>query len=94
MTPMAPATGLGLIFVHASWCAPCQRTKPSIEAISQEDNGIAVVMIDGDEDLDTPALLELKTFPLIVLTRDGEELARRGSATREELDAWIQENRG
>lgn len=93
ITPHAPATGYGLIFVHASWCGPCQRTKPFIEEIRDEDNGIEVVMIDGDEDLDAPAELKLKTFPLIVLTKDGKELDRRGSATREELDAWIAENK-
>ena len=52
MISKAPATGVGLIFVHASWCGPCQRTKPGIEEISAEDNGVEVVMIDGDEDLD------------------------------------------
>ena len=90
---IAPAQGYGLVFVHASWCGPCQRTKPSIEEIAAEDNGIEVIMIDGDEDLDTPAALNLVTFPLIVLTKDGEELARRGSGTREELDQWISENK-
>ena len=50
-------------------------------------------MIDGDEDLDTPAELGLKTFPLIVLTKDGEEVARRESGTKDEVWAWIEENR-
>tara|TARA_Y100001968_G_scaffold85070_1_gene76179 strand:+ start:418 stop:705 length:288 start_codon:yes stop_codon:yes gene_type:complete len=93
MISKAPATGVGLIFVHASWCGPCQRTKPGIEEISAEDNGVEVVMIDGDEDLDTPAELGLKTFPLIVLTKDGEEVARRESGTKDEVWAWIEENR-
>lgn len=92
MIPIAPATGKGLIFVHASWCTPCQRTKPGVEEIANDDNGIEVVMIDGDEDLDTPAQLELKTFPLVLLTNDGEEVARRGSGTKEEILAWIEEN--
>jgi thioredoxin 1 len=94
MTPKAPSSGLGLIFVHASWCGPCQRTKPGIEELAGENNGIEVISIDSEEDLDTPAELGLKTLPLLVLTRDGEELARRGSGTRQEIEEWIKEHTG
>ena len=92
MISKAPATGTGLIFIHASWCGPCQRTKPGIEEIAAEDNDIEVVMIDGDEDLDTPTELKLKTYPLVLLTRDGEEVARRGSGSKDEILGWIEES--
>lgn len=90
--PHVPEKGLGLMFIHADWCGPCQRTKPGIAEINKERDDITVVMIDGEEDLDTPAAVGLKTFPTIILTNDGEELARRGSGEKSEIDAWIKES--
>lgn len=90
--PKMPESGLGLMFIHASWCKPCQRTKPGIIEIDAECDDLTVVMIDGDEDLDTPMEVGLKTYPTLILTRDGKELARRGSGDKDEIKAWIGEN--
>ena len=90
--PKMPEQGLGLMFIHASWCQPCQRTKPGIKEIDEEREDLTVVMIDGDEDLDTPMEVGLKTYPTLILTKDGEEIARRGSGNKAEINAWIDEN--
>jgi len=50
-----------------------------------------VVMIDGDEDLDTPAQVGLKTYPTLILTKDGQEVGRRGSGEKAEIEAWIKD---
>ena len=89
--PKMPETGFGLMFIHASWCGPCQKTKPGIAEIDAERDDLTVVMIDGDEDLDTPMAVGLKTYPTIILTKDGEELGRRGSGDKAEIDAWIKD---
>jgi len=89
--PNMPAQGLGLMFIHASWCGPCQRTKPGIAELDAERDDLTVVMIDGDEDLDTPAQVGLKTYPTLILTKDGQEVGRRGSGEKAEIEAWIKD---
>jgi len=88
----APQTGLGLIYLHTPWCSYCKTTGPAIDDIDKERDDITVVKIDGEDDLDTAMEVGVKTFPTIVLTRDGKELARRGSGLTEDLREWINEN--
>jgi thiol-disulfide isomerase/thioredoxin len=45
------------IFMHfwASWCGPCRREMPTIQAISSEfkDSGLSIVLVNTSEDEDT-----------------------------------------
>ena len=45
------------VFAHfwASWCGPCRREMPTIQAIEEEfrDSGLAIVLINTSEDEDT-----------------------------------------
>jgi thiol-disulfide isomerase/thioredoxin len=45
------------VFAHfwASWCGPCRREMPTIQAIAEEfrDSGLSIVLINTSEDEDT-----------------------------------------
>ncbi len=45
------------VFMHfwASWCGPCRKEMPTIQAISSEfkDSGLAIVLVNTSEDEDT-----------------------------------------
>lgn len=89
--------GTHLIYIGAAWCDYCTFTKPAIEELAGEGiDGIdSVNVIDMDKDPMSGLFLQNKTqitsLPKVVLFRDGEALAFRGSGQKDELKSWISE---
>jgi thioredoxin-like negative regulator of GroEL len=79
--------------IHAEWCGYCIRTRPHLEQISADRVGtLRIIGIDADEYPDVFTKFKVKTLPAIILFKDGEEIARRGSGNLEELTAWLAEH--
>ena len=90
-TPLA-AEGIALLYLATGWCTYCKFTKPAIEAIKPDYPQIDIAMIDGDEDPDAMGRYDAKTYPTLILFKDGVEVARRGSAREPELREWLDAN--
>jgi thiol-disulfide isomerase/thioredoxin len=82
-----------LLEFSATWCGPCQATRPEVERL--KDEGYPVRVIDVEE---SPSLAKrYKIVPIpafVVVDSEGHELARRtGAATAKELARFYNETK-
>lgn len=82
-----------LIDVMAPWCTVCQKMEPELNRLAIErGNTIRFAKVDMDDSPDVALALgqpTWKTVPLLILFKDGQEIARRGSGTYDDLSAWL-----
>ena len=76
----------------ATWCGPCKRLAPVIEALAQDYDGKAIVgKCDVEEDEDLAMRFGIRSVPTIVFLKDGKEKDRVvGAAARPVFDEKIQ----
>lgn len=71
-----------LVDFWATWCGPCMRQAPIVEALAEE--GYAVGKIDVDQE---PALAQkygIMSIPTLVIFKDGKEVNRVVGLTNKE----------
>jgi thiol-disulfide isomerase/thioredoxin len=80
-----------LLDFGASWCGPCQATRPEVERLKAE--GYPVRVIDVDKAAELKARYRVSSIPaFIVVDREGRELARQtGATTAKELARFYNE---
>lgn len=80
-----------LVDLWAPWCGPCRAMAPVLEQLARERAGrLKVVKLDVDQAPAVAARFQVQGIPLLVLTRDGRELARlTGAAPMPRLQAWL-----
>ena len=84
-----------LVDFWAAWCRPCLDMKPAVREIAAEFRGRAVVgELDAEANAFTAGKYGVRSFPTLLLFRDGRPVARlEGPKTTEEL-ARALENAG
>lgn len=66
-----------LVDLWAPWCAPCRMMAPALEQLARERAGrLKVVKLNVDDHPTVASRFNVQGIPLLVLTRDGSELAR------------------
>ena len=80
-----------LVDLWAPWCGPCRMMAPALEQLARERAGrLKVVKLNVDH---APAIAQrfrVQGIPLLVLLRDGTEIARlTGAAPLPRLNAWL-----
>lgn len=83
-------TGLTLVFFHASHCSACEMQMPAIEmlALNREVLGkVRIATIDFDEDKALFDKLNISSFPLLIIYKEGKEQTSLsgGGHTQQEL---------
>jgi thioredoxin 2 len=81
-----------LVDFWAPWCAPCRAVSPAVEALGRERAGqLKVVKLDIDQ---APAIAErydVRSIPLLLLLRDGNEVDRAiGAMPAAQLRSWLE----
>lgn len=78
----------------ANWCGPCMRMKPVIEQLKEEYKGkIIIKEINVDNEAELAIKYEVKSIPNLVLTNEGEEIARLvGGKSKSEVQKMINNN--
>ncbi|MEI6310887.1 MAG: thioredoxin family protein [Bacteroidota bacterium] len=69
-------TGVTLVFFHASHCSACEMQMPAIEMLALNREMLSIVRIatiDFDEDKALFDKLNINSFPLIVIYKEGKE---------------------
>lgn len=83
-----------LVDFWEDWCAPCKAIGPSLEQINDDLAGqVAIVKAKLDEAGEAAAKYNVRTIPMLVLFKHGQEVGRwsRGAAPKNVLQAWLEE---
>ena len=80
-----------LLDLWAPWCGPCRTMAPVLEQLARDRAGqLKIVKVNVETAPVAAGRLQARSIPLLVLTRDGTELARLTGATPgQRLRAWI-----
>jgi thioredoxin 2 len=80
-----------LVDFWADWCGPCRMVSPLVERVGHDYAGrLKVVKLDTDAAPQIAARYQAMSIPLLVLIRDGQEVARLvGAHPDAQLRAWL-----
>ena len=65
-----------ILYFTASWCGPCARMKPSIEAMKAEGYDIRTASYDNPAHRQYFTKYRVRSFPTFVVLKDGKEVSR------------------
>jgi thioredoxin 2 len=80
-----------LLDLWAPWCGPCRTMAPVLEQLARDRAGnLKIVKVNVDAAPAAAARYRAQSIPLLVLTRDGRELARlTGAVPAPRLRSWL-----
>lgn len=79
-----------LLDFWATWCGPCMRQGPIVEALGEE--GYLVGKIDVDQELELAQKFRIMSIPTILIFKNGQEVHRLvGLTTKEVLKKLLDE---
>ena len=61
-----------LIDFWASWCGPCRRIAPELEALDAERDDIKICKVNVDEQLELAGMHRVFSIPMLVVYKDGQ----------------------
>ena len=73
---------IALIDFYASWCGPCKKIAPDIEALAEQYEGQVIVgKVDVEEAIDLAAKFKIRNVPTILFIKNGEVVDKQVGAT-------------
>lgn len=81
-----------LVDFWADWCGPCKMIGPALEEISDElSDQVTIAKMDIMENTGIPGQLGVQSIPLMVLFKDGKQVAQKlGAAPKSQLKSWLE----
>ncbi|MEP7221127.1 MAG: thioredoxin [Novosphingobium sp.] len=81
-----------LVDFWADWCGPCKMIGPSLEEISDElADSVTIAKMDIMENTTIPGEIGVQSIPLMILFKDGKQVAQKlGAAPKSQLKAWLE----
>ena len=78
----------------ATWCGPCKMLAPVMEEVSKEFEDKAVfVKVDVDENMELARRYGIMSIPLVVIFKNGEEVAKSlGYTSKSETKEFLENN--
>lgn len=78
-----------LIDFWATWCGPCMRQGPIVEALAEE--GYAVGKVDVDQNMELAQQFRVVSIPTLILFKNGAEVQRFvGLTSKEDLKSALE----
>ena len=66
----------------ATWCGPCKKIAPDIEALAEQYEGQVIVgKVDVEEAIDLVAKFKIRNVPTILFIKNGEVVDKQVGAT-------------
>lgn len=80
-----------IVDFYATWCGPCRRMAPELEAIAQKYAGkIAVYKVDVDKEQDLAQAFRVESIPtLLLINAEGRVEMLQGGLTRSQLQQVV-----
>ncbi len=81
-----------LVDFWADWCGPCKMIGPALEEISDElADQVTIAKMDIMENTAVPGEIGVQSIPLMVLFKDGKQVAQKlGAAPKGQLKSWLE----
>lgn len=87
----AIAHGNVIVDVFATWCGPCKKLAPELDALAGElGTKVQFIKVDADKFPSITRQLQVENFPTLVFFKDGKKIHTKvGGATRSSLKELI-----
>jgi thioredoxin len=87
---LAQSTLPVIIDFYATWCGPCRKLAPELEAVATaHPEAVTVLTVDIDEAPEIAQQFSVQNIPYLVLIKKGKIAAQQvGYADRQEIAAW------
>ena len=69
-----------LVDFFATWCGPCKALIPVLESISNDFDGVELIKMDVDQNMDLAMELGIRSVPTVVLFEGRKEVFRTTGA--------------
>jgi thioredoxin 1 len=81
-----------LVDFWADWCGPCKMIGPALEEISDElADRVTIAKMDIMANQAIPGQIGVQSIPLMVLFKDGKQVAQKlGAAPKGQLKSWLE----
>ena len=81
-----------LVDFWADWCGPCKMIGPALEEISNElADKVTIAKMDIMANTNVPGQIGVQSIPLMVLFKDGKQVAQKlGAAPKSQLKDWLE----
>jgi thioredoxin len=85
------AEGLVLVDFWATWCPPCRRLAPTVEALANDYKGrLSVAKIDVDGSPELAQRYGIQSIPTLILFRGGRVVDKRlGALPKDDLQQFV-----
>lgn len=69
-----------LVDFWATWCAPCRAIAPLLEQLAEEEDGIKIVKLDVQTNMQTAQKYGVTNIPTLLVFKGGAEVGRKVGA--------------
>ena len=84
--------GVVLVKFEASWCGHCKAYTPIFKEFASENENVKCFTVDCQEEADLATDFDIKSIPVTILFKDGEEKQRLpGKLSKDQLTKLVSE---